>query len=433
MDNIGVIIKFNRISKGINQTKLAQGICSISYLSKIENGTARGNKEVIEHLFARLGITYDPQKDSNKYKEVKLLLAAIYKDITLKKNATYSSEQLEILLKRQHEYYPDFITWLLVVSRLYISLNDQKNAEFYLSFITDKDDNITTGLTDEQVYYYWKFKGLIEYLKGNSVPALQFIQKAMLDDKARSFGEWEEADMHYIISLGYLKDENLIECIRYIKKALDYFEKVSPIKRLIESIIVLGIAYKKSHMYEESEETYKRALELCNQINADDFKGMILHNLGNLSQNPKDSIEYYIKSLPYSSSLLHRLVTYFAMIKVFYIEKDHINVVHWANIGLNEISSLSKDKENTMLSFYYHLEIYKSLSTEGFVTEKLGNAAIQHFENIKGYKHCIHYCKLIGDYYMDLGKYKLAAQYLKKATEFVLLDKKLNSWEELDA
>lgn len=54
--NYGNLIRVERLRKNMKQSVLARGICSISYLSKIENNQTSASEEVLELLFERLEI-----------------------------------------------------------------------------------------------------------------------------------------------------------------------------------------------------------------------------------------------------------------------------------------------------------------------------------------------------------------------------------------
>jgi HTH-type transcriptional regulator, quorum sensing regulator NprR len=51
----GEKIRYFRKTQNISQQELADGICSVSYLSKIENGQAVASEEIIMFLSNRLG------------------------------------------------------------------------------------------------------------------------------------------------------------------------------------------------------------------------------------------------------------------------------------------------------------------------------------------------------------------------------------------
>src|SRR5699024_6188581 len=60
---IGSLIKMTRINKGMTQEALAEGIVSMSYLSKIENERTTASPEVINMLCARLGLQLDHKNE----------------------------------------------------------------------------------------------------------------------------------------------------------------------------------------------------------------------------------------------------------------------------------------------------------------------------------------------------------------------------------
>ena len=54
----GLLIRQRRLERNWSQSGLCQGICAVSYLSKIEQGRAEGSREILDLLFARLGIAW---------------------------------------------------------------------------------------------------------------------------------------------------------------------------------------------------------------------------------------------------------------------------------------------------------------------------------------------------------------------------------------
>lgn len=55
MYNIGEILRGLRKSRGFSQKQLAEGTCTVEYISKIENGRKNPSQEIISRLFQRLG------------------------------------------------------------------------------------------------------------------------------------------------------------------------------------------------------------------------------------------------------------------------------------------------------------------------------------------------------------------------------------------
>lgn len=54
--NIGAILRGLRKSRGFSQKQLAEGICTVEYISKIENGKKNPSPEIVSGLFGRLGV-----------------------------------------------------------------------------------------------------------------------------------------------------------------------------------------------------------------------------------------------------------------------------------------------------------------------------------------------------------------------------------------
>ncbi len=52
---LGPFIKTYRIEQNMSQSALCQGICEVSYLSKIESNQVKPSHEIIVMLFDRLG------------------------------------------------------------------------------------------------------------------------------------------------------------------------------------------------------------------------------------------------------------------------------------------------------------------------------------------------------------------------------------------
>ena len=59
----GALIRRERLRQNFSQDGLCQGICTVSYLSKIEQGKAEAGSDILQPLLSRLGITYETDTD----------------------------------------------------------------------------------------------------------------------------------------------------------------------------------------------------------------------------------------------------------------------------------------------------------------------------------------------------------------------------------
>lgn len=109
------------------------------------------------------------------------------------------------------------------------------------------------------------------------------------------------------VALTKLEEHALNELNRSLRTGLKYADKRMEIARQsnnMEAIAktwhIYGNLYGSSGLYDDAEENYKKALAIYDSLGMNDGKASILHNLGLVHFNKKDtlkSIEYYNKSI----------------------------------------------------------------------------------------------------------------------------------------
>ena len=75
----GLLLRRGRLARGWSQEGLCRGICAVSYLSKIENGTAAPSGEVLDLLFGRLGMSWHGGEAA---RQAAALAAELYEAVT---------------------------------------------------------------------------------------------------------------------------------------------------------------------------------------------------------------------------------------------------------------------------------------------------------------------------------------------------------------
>lgn len=63
MENIGALVRRERLARGWSQEGLCAGICAVSYLSKIEQGKAEPSREMLRLLCQRLALPWEDEAD----------------------------------------------------------------------------------------------------------------------------------------------------------------------------------------------------------------------------------------------------------------------------------------------------------------------------------------------------------------------------------
>ena len=80
---IAKILKLKRLEQKMNLEDLSDGICSVSYLSRMENGYVKLQEPYVKQLFEKLNIDYD---DLKKSRQTNLFLDVIKRNLLNQKN-----------------------------------------------------------------------------------------------------------------------------------------------------------------------------------------------------------------------------------------------------------------------------------------------------------------------------------------------------------
>ena len=96
---IGHLIRAERVRQDMKQVVLAKGICTPSYLSKIERNQIEPSEDITELLMERLGM--DPGKlqenDEQTELEFEKMLMETYREVITARDFNFTKEKLEYL------------------------------------------------------------------------------------------------------------------------------------------------------------------------------------------------------------------------------------------------------------------------------------------------------------------------------------------------
>ena len=124
--SIGLIIKQERLNRNIKQTVLAKGICSTSYLSKIESNSTIPSEDVAQPLLKRLNLMLEeiPLEEENKVIED---LYALYKSAILSRDQEMVRERLQQYTSRKINFtnLKNFYSYNLYMFRLMLIVNEE--------------------------------------------------------------------------------------------------------------------------------------------------------------------------------------------------------------------------------------------------------------------------------------------------------------------
>lgn len=434
MSSIGHIIKSERLNQSMKQNTLAKGICSTSYLSKIENSLTVPSDEVITFLLKKLNIEID-QVSSEKEKEVIESLSQLYKIGVLKRNKQFISEALH-KFTHQKLYFlqlKNFYSYHLYMFRLLLILDEEEDNlhSTYNTLVKIKDD-----MDDKQKFIFHLNLGLYSYLAGNFKEAINRLEMSLKLVNSGINEEWEVADFYNILSLTYFKCNEFFNAINYASKSLLYYKDNLLFERAIDNYIVIGIAHKKLRKYEEAEKNYNLAEKLAIDYKLINYEEVIYQNLGSLyaiQGSHEKAIEFYKRSLKIKDEDCNAegyLLTILSLVKEYSKQSDHQQVLKWCKKGLEKIV-VGKNSNKEQTSYYFHLEVYKTYHNFTDELEMILKEAINYFEKEQDERHVQKYSILLGDYLFKQNKFKAASLYYQKSNEILFKQKFIEKWEDL--
>lgn len=428
---IGHVIRSERLKKNMKQSYLAKGICSPSYLSKIENNTTEPSEEILYLISKKLGIDLNlKNKNVDKLlqgKDNKQYLNEIYKEISIQRSEKYAKQVFKELSELKFSFNGnEFYLYCLVYIRVLVILKDNKSIMSLLNpLIRDKEK-----LNDFESYLLAKILGIFYFVNNNLKDSIGNFEEALNITKHINLPSWDQADLYYMYSLASLSNQQNVKAIEYSDMSLKFFNENFLFERSIESLIIQGIAYKNSLDYKASLKSYQRALEITEKFNIYKFKSIIFQNFGSLHTKLKDynlALEYYLKSLELKNNLDKKLITILSIIQIYSRLKEFNEMNNWVQKGLKEIG---ENKEYQQ--YIIHFNVYKLLCEgDNEKIELYLPKAIQYFEKIKDYRHTYKYCIRMALLLQNVKKYKSAAFYFEKALYYQNITKEITTWEDI--
>ena len=246
----GILIKEKRIQKDWSQESLCHGICSISYLSKLENGNIQVNEEIVDALFQRLGIDrlndQDLEKINQFYQDA---FHPIYDVI----NVHFSKEELEMM-----ENSFNCLDSLLI--QFYQSQCDSKESILY-----EKIKNYTSFMNERQLKLFDQLSFVTHHMDENI-----FLKK------------YQSSDSYLIVALARFNQGSIASAIYYWTKAYGQACQEANVKNMAMAQMGLGNMYCSLHEEELMKQCYQKVEKMISISDIDIQKEDLLYNMATL-------------------------------------------------------------------------------------------------------------------------------------------------------
>ncbi|WP_215146228.1 tetratricopeptide repeat protein [Exiguobacterium qingdaonense] len=409
--NFGNLIKVERMRRNMKQSVLARGICSISYLSKIENSQTSPSDEVLELIFERLEIDVPIYYDlSEKIDKTKKEIRDTLKEALL-------SRQEEAYFKRIEKFKSNpvvlqskdlYITLLITLARFGITPGGNVQYLIEVGWIKDQlstDDCIRYDLI-QCIYMYL-------YQSADRETTVHLLEKVGKELAGSGIPDWEKADMWYVMGALYHRFTDYPQAIDYVKSALEYFQENFCLERIIESHLIIGLSFKRRKRFTLALEHYEKAAKVADKANLNNYYGMLYNNMGDiyfLIGDQEKAQQYFLDSFNVKEGAKSKLYSVMSLLEVNVARNNIEGIMEWLAIGYE----LKGEKED-LIEFDYHFDIYVS-KYQNIDQLKLINSlkkAVEYFEAYDEY-YTHKYALWLSRELRSTGKYKLATEYYEK-------------------
>lgn len=427
--NIGNIIKKERILQQFTQKELAKDICSTSYLSKIESGKQIPQDHVKQALLDRLQINLNNYIKVNEEQ----FMQESYKAI---ENAMMTNDSSHIkqiishykLMNIEFKKVENFYSFNLRLLRMYLMIEDFEKAISLINAFKTMEES----LSDRQKFFY--YVNLSIYCIGikKYQSALSHLEKAGINIPTIQLSKVEKADYYYLLSTVFHKLHRTLNAIEYAQQAIKLFTELEYPQQMVNCYIRLGLSHIQNGHYHHALEIFDNCYNLCTQYNLKNNYALIYQNLGYiyaLEGDSRGAISYYRKSLAIKKEPSRILITIHSMVKEYSKLKSATSVDTWCKKGLDLIQkhNIEKDAEE----YIYHFKIYKMMHRLSAFDEKTLMTAIEFFNKTQNYKNVHKYAILSGLLLSEREEYKKASEYYQIATKAMYAMKNIKAWEDL--
>ncbi|WP_242227102.1 helix-turn-helix domain-containing protein [Bacillus cereus group sp. BfR-BA-01315] len=416
---VGERIRQIRIHKGLTQGELVSGICSIAYLSRIENGQIKPSSSFLKKVSQKLDVdcAFLIEGQNEGVESNILKICEKYKQDESISETELSS--LELYVRDT-----DSMPLLLKVYGVLIYYHARNYKLIYVASLVDQasqviPDQIETQDMEDYIYYLMA-KGLYFFNKEDYVTAFEIYKK--IENMLGPEETVQHAHIYYNISqlrMSLDKDQSISRM--YAKKAYKLYGKFNKEQEKIHVLISLAMQYNRGKLPEQDMKSLKQAENEAktnyNPLNV----CLIAYNYGKIYQGLKDyanAIPYYEKSLELSEYLprtADKVYILRNLIEIHMERKDWHTVNKLIDDAFDILSICDVPYAHVQL-YGFKAQISKLRGNYDSFEKNMGKAIEMGLEK-RQYPLVREFALELGKYFYNNRAYKQSAKYFEMAAE----------------
>lgn len=405
-------IKFHRQAKHMTQQQLATGICSIPYLSKIENDIVTPSKEIYRLLAKRLDIQSSSLSD-HAHKDRDRLLnkmnqwhASMVMQHVQKSEELYQEISTDVAAVTDHDL---LIPYKIFSLRYYLLIRQLDEADLLLIDLNKHQ----VFFTEVQNLHYYKFLGIYYNSKGQLTDALNSLRHA---EDINSQLHIADPELEFYLAMVYSRVDKIPDSITHAHNALDLFQKHFNYTRASDCCLILGISFNLVGSYDKAEYYIKKVLSF-NQSTDHQQWAYIYHNLAFIHYNTTDhhkALKEIDQAIAYENNDKENIPA-FHLKAMILIEKGDFQA---ADMLVEKGLALAARYNNQKFEYKFFMLMLRLHPNrdEKITLAKVEHDIIPYFKEHGDFHEYRKALNLVGDYYYKYRAYKSAAEFYKEAS-----------------
>ncbi|MBM7588139.1 transcriptional regulator with XRE-family HTH domain [Bacillus pakistanensis] len=399
----GRILKYYREKKGYTQQQLAEGVCSVTHLSKIERGLTEYSKEITTILSKKLNINIQDEVRNFKsleseFQEWKQAIVMLDTEAMNEKKAALDDNELKEI--------PDFhVQYSLLLARHYLVHYEIEKCQQ----IVEKINKLGINFSPYERNLFRHVKGIYYFSNGSYKKSIEVLKEI---DSSYSSEEY-----YYHLAISYHAVYDNILAFYYAQKALRYFQETLNFTRILdtETLIILKLNAQSQYSLEATRYYYSNLIQSAKKIQSVDRLTKLYYNFGQELYRRKhyEEAKDYVEA---GLTLMTEESFYYLIMLDLYISicykgnlKSKESLLSNAKSGLQ----IAK-KRNDSISLLFNLHVLLLKGKEDAYYEYVENEVLPHFNKTGNEVLIQHYEVKLFRYYIKSEQNEKALALAKK-------------------
>nr|WP_238942834.1 helix-turn-helix transcriptional regulator [Planococcus beigongshangi] len=399
--NIGSVIKYYRSKNNLTQSQLADGICSISHLSKIESNTYTPHESTIEALLAKMGVQWKTElaKRNRLERQLNEFTASLLH---------YDLEEMErqyskLLQENEYIQSTDLVNqYELIKFRYYLLIDDLNRAERQKEML----ERIKNSFVESEAWMYQLFLSLHYSMANKKEMAMEHVNA--LEGGIRSIPQKFEGELYYQKARLLIMHEQYELSAHYAELAVQYFRLNYNYIRLLHAQLLLAINYMRRNLLVQAGglfEVLKRNSRLTGQK---ELYNQTLYNFAELLKTREDHNQAFDLLTELHGILPHDTYFYKAVLVSLIETAVEVGADAWEYVrDLRELSAGPEDEYFLLYLNYFEKrnfsqpdllsyseeKMFPFFRNNGYIREskKVALELAEHFQREKKWEKAMYY------------------------------------------